>query len=191
MSLSLGLNIILKTNFLMETQSYDFASIRKFSGLSATEEKSLMKWYSSLGTEARVHFTAKAYNRFRNVPDRHITWKGKLTELQYATFLMELANYKRSISDTHKKLKNTSNSDPSGIIDEIVAGSVEASRKASKKRRFISLRAYSVIKELKNQEKSWRFISRYLKKKFRLTKENEISHVYLARVWRELKHEDK
>jgi hypothetical protein len=159
--------------------------VRDFSGLTATEESSLIRWYARLGTIARIHLSSKAYQRFRNVPDRQINWKGRFSELQYATFLIELASYKRKNEDVHKKTTNGPNEASEGIIDEVVLNSPGNTQKQAKLRRFVMLRVYLVIKELRNRKKSWRSISAYIKTKHK----KSISHNYLAKIWREIKHE--
>ena len=169
----------------MSSQSYDLESIQNFTRLSASEQKSLLNFYSSVSIETRVKIMDRSFSRFRNVPDRHISWKGKFPELQYATFIQELLEFKRNQKWVHKKSSGALKSNPEGLIDKNILGDIETSGRVPKTLRLIKFKAYNEIKELREQGKGWRVIQEYIKKRHK----KNVSHTYLAKVWKELHSE--
>lgn len=164
-------------------RSYDLDSIRKSSGLTPNDEDQLIKWYASLAQEARLLLMDKAYERFRNHPNRS-DWKGKFAELQYASFFAELADYRSQKEATRRKAKYDTSEPKGSTVDEIIAGSIKVGQRPNKKRRIIAIRSRAAITELREKNKSWRFIAEYLTKKHRV----KFSHTYVARIWKEIQN---
>jgi hypothetical protein len=153
-------------------------------GIHPSQEPLLMKWYSSLGTEARVHFTELSYKVFREWPSRKSIPKEKLSELQYAALIKVLKSERQKEDQLHRKGVSDKTPPEKSVLKENVFKSLKPPKKEQEKRRLIRLRALPAIKEMRATipPTSWRDISEYIRRAHK----KKISHVYIRKIYDEL-----
>ena len=161
---------------------YDTEYVRQITGISASEEDRLIKFFFRMGTKARIEAFKLEQDFYRkNISKKR---KDKHNEYVYAMFLLALKSmYKIELQ---LKIKKALTMEEASKITQIRIERIKAKKriKKSKKREWIE-HYLPLLKQLREAGLSWRDIALYIKKYHRI----KIAPSYLVTVYKGLTEE--
>lgn len=163
-------------------KNYDFDLIKLLlNEKQQKNEQQLLKYFSKLPTSIILEI----FDIQRNLKSKFLatgkdTYKGKITELNYACLIIAIDNIYQFELNLKKKSQWTTAEAEKATLLKIERFKTEKKRKRkSKKADLVRIRFFTLIKKLRDENFSWRDISSYLAKNHKV----KISHDFLRKVY--------
>lgn len=162
---------------------YDPKDIENILGLPANRRKKLIRYYSSLAESVRIEAHRLQTDYMRQHRD---AYKGKMTQEEF-TYAMLLLTLDKMLFIEEFERQRSATPEQADKAIKLRAARIKASRRVQKPsptKERILLRYFKLICRLREEDgMSWREVGRYIKKHHH----EEISHVYLKKVYEEKK----
>jgi hypothetical protein len=163
--------------------NYDIDEVERLTGFSDNRRKALAKYYLLQPDQIRIESHKLQFDLMQQNNKKMI--KGKKNEFTYAYFLTAL-HYMQNI-ETKQSRKAALTPEEVRRIEHIRKNRIKAAHrtKPSTTKTNIELEYFYLIQKLRDENLSWRDISRYIAKFHK----KRISHVYLAQCFNQISKE--
>ena len=155
-------------------------NVEKITKTNLKEQTFLIRYFAKLGIMSKIDIFSKHRRIFYKLQDKYLTY-GK-EELSYMAFILAIKyDYSFKLKLSKKKFENMTISEVRDLtIKEIDDFMVKKSYKQIKREKILAY--WGVIKVLRDKNMSFRNISEFLRKKYRL----DISYSTIYNLWREI-----
>jgi hypothetical protein len=152
--------------------------IEQATACSIEKRKQLLQWFSKQNVELQIDVFKEQRNQFF----KHKEKIESSDVLALSAFFLAVLHFQRQ----EQQLKGKNKSQSLDLLGNISNFSIKQHRKLRmKEKREKLLNIWSIVQKLKSEKYSFREISKYIRQRHRF----EVSHSYIAKLWKEIEYE--